>query len=681
MFTMPWSPTQSFPHPLAVIHQQDCKRTVANFVSYAVVDMMVWEGLGDLVNTWRKKSLSLDTLDSMTAPSLIHRLQVPCSYLWSPAVLPKPADWGDNIDICGFSFLPSDSDYKPTEEIDKFLKAGPPPIYVGFGSIVVDDQVKLTRIIFEAVRKSGQRAMISKGWGNLGIDDADIPENILIIGSVPHDWLFRQVTCVIHHGGAGTTAAGLALGRPTIIIPFFGDQEFWGGIVARAGAGPLPIPHKRLTVDKLSEAINMALKDSTREKAQAIAKKMEKESGVKEGVLSFHRQLDLKAMRCCICPSRPAVWHMKRTKLGFSAFAASVLVGNGSRAMEYDTYRDPIGPLSASAQVLFGAISNFVSGLADVPTEMMLDIVSAGKAIGHAHPKSKPQSKWHQKPRDEDELASDQSSTEHTGIETQQNQNGLPSSSHDQELEAQESEQDEDEEMMDLNGDTLFPETELEKKHSQELDKLKTMRDEIMPSHAHNMLYVAASHGRTMSMKFINVVIWLPTDLALSMSKGFHNAPKLYHDRTVKSTPKVKGVRSGFRAAGREFRDGWYDGVTGLVTQPRYGYKNKGTKGMFKGIGKGIGGVFLKPPAALWGLAGYPLSGIRRTLLDSLGRTQECHIIISRIAQGREEMRESSTAERAKVAQRWSVIEEKLCQGRESSRQCPTRRARPVSNL
>lgn len=123
-----------------------------------------------------------------------------------------------------------------------------------------------------------------------------------MIGNCPHDWLFRQVSCVIHHGGAGTTAAGLALGRPTIIVPFFGDQQFWGNIVARAGAGPAPIPHKNLNVQNLSNAIAKALEPSTLERAQTIALKMQEESGVRHGVNSFHRNLDPPVIQMLYSP-------------------------------------------------------------------------------------------------------------------------------------------------------------------------------------------------------------------------------------------------------------------------------------------------------------------------------------------------------------------------------------------
>jgi hypothetical protein len=134
---------------------------------------------------------------------------------------------------------------------------------------------------------------------------------------------------VIHHGGAGTTAAGLALGLPTIIIPFFGDQQFWGNIVARAGAGPSPIPYKRLNSQNLSDAIQKALQTSMMERAQAIATKMQEESGVRHGVNSFYRNLDPQRSRCSIVPNQPAAWHLKHTDINLSAFAATVLVKSG----------------------------------------------------------------------------------------------------------------------------------------------------------------------------------------------------------------------------------------------------------------------------------------------------------------------------------------------------------------
>lgn len=245
-------------------------------------------------------------------------------------MLDKPPDWSYNIDVCGFCFLPSKLDYKPPADLEAFLRAGPKPIYIGFGSIVVDNPTKLTSIIFETVKNTGQRALISKGWGNIGAGSAiDIPDNIFIVGSLPHDWLFQRVSCIVHHGGAGTTAAGLALGCPTVIVSFFGDQRFWGRVVARSGAGPKSIPYKKLTVENLTEALQFALLSSTKEKAQIAGENIQKESGARDAVRSFHRHLDPESLRCAICPSRPAAWCTKDTKIGLSAFAAAVLVNKG----------------------------------------------------------------------------------------------------------------------------------------------------------------------------------------------------------------------------------------------------------------------------------------------------------------------------------------------------------------
>jgi UDP:flavonoid glycosyltransferase YjiC (YdhE family) len=141
-------------------------------------------------------------------------------------LIPKPHDWAAHITLSGFYFLSLASNYTPDPDLAAFLDAGPPPVYIGFGSIVVDDPNAMTKLIFDAVKLTSQRALVSKGWGGLGADKLGIPDGVFMLGNVPHDWLFQRVSCVVHHGGAGTTAAGIACGRPTVIVPFFGDQPW-----------------------------------------------------------------------------------------------------------------------------------------------------------------------------------------------------------------------------------------------------------------------------------------------------------------------------------------------------------------------------------------------------------------------------------------------------------------------
>lgn len=127
-------------------------------------------------------------------------------------------------DVCGF-FFRDPPNFTPAPPLQKFLEDGPPPIYIGFGSIVIDDPAKLTSVIMEAVRATGVRALISRGWSRLGtLDGSDIADDsIMLLDDCPHEWLFQHVAAVVHHGGAGTTACGLRFGVPTAIVPFFGE--------------------------------------------------------------------------------------------------------------------------------------------------------------------------------------------------------------------------------------------------------------------------------------------------------------------------------------------------------------------------------------------------------------------------------------------------------------------------
>lgn len=247
----------------------------------------------------------------------------------SPALIPKPRDWGNHIQISGFYFLNLASNYTPAPDLAEFLAAGEPPVYIGFGSIVVDDPDAMTRMIFDAVKITGRRALVSKGWGGLGADQMGVPDGVFMLGNVPHDWLFKHVAAVVHHGGAGTTAAGIAAGRPTVVVPFFGDQPFWGAMTARAGAGPDPVPYKDLTAEKLAESINQALKPQSLERAKELSEKISREQGCQNGAQSFHQLLGYDDLRCAIIPQHAAVWRVKRTQIRLSAKAATVLAQEG----------------------------------------------------------------------------------------------------------------------------------------------------------------------------------------------------------------------------------------------------------------------------------------------------------------------------------------------------------------
>lgn len=229
--------------------------------------------------------------------------------------------------------------------------------------------------------------------------------------------------------------------------------------------------------------------------------------------------------------------------------------------MEYDTYRDPAGPISASAQVLFGAISYFVTGLADVPTDVVNDLVTAGRALGHSHEHLDITQKWrHRKCRDSESVSQSdgsQKSEDHEDSprenERAQTSRANDQSDSDEALPGENEEEDED--MMSTGSESvsadIVPGQTMDRRRSLQLEKSITMSSKYTPPKPHNVLSEAANLGAKMSKKFVNLLIWLPTDLTLSLSKGFHNAPKLYNDPMVKSTPKVHDIRSGFRAAGK----------------------------------------------------------------------------------------------------------------------------------
>jgi sterol 3beta-glucosyltransferase len=174
-------------------------------------------------------------------------------------------------------FEQQDTGFKPDPALIRFLDAGAPPICVSFGSMLNQDAVKNDRMIREALRQTNHRGIILSGWSDVSNDSSD---EILYMDAAPHSWLLPRCKMVIHHGGAGTTAAGLRAGIPNIVVPFTGDQPFWGRRVHAVGAGPKPILVKDLSVGKLTQAIAEAETDAVRERARAIGREIRSENGM-----------------------------------------------------------------------------------------------------------------------------------------------------------------------------------------------------------------------------------------------------------------------------------------------------------------------------------------------------------------------------------------------------------------
>ncbi|KAJ7973603.1 Sterol 3-beta-glucosyltransferase ugt80a2 [Quillaja saponaria] len=286
-FTMPWTPTSEFPHPLSRVKQQ-----IGYRLSYQIVDALIWLGIRDMINEFRKKQLKLRPITFLSG-YYSSPPNVPYGYIWSPQLVPKPKDWGPRIDVVGFCFLDLASNYEPPEPLVQWLKDGEKPIYIGFGSLPLQEPEKMTQIIVQALEITGQRGIINKGWGGLG-NLAEPKESLYLLDNCPHDWLFPQCIAVVHHGGAGTTAAGLKAACPTTIVPFFGDQPFWGERVHARGVGPAPIPVDEFSLEKLIHAISFMLDPKVKESARELAKAMENEDGVIGAVQAFYKHFPRK---------------------------------------------------------------------------------------------------------------------------------------------------------------------------------------------------------------------------------------------------------------------------------------------------------------------------------------------------------------------------------------------------
>lgn len=258
-----------------------------NRLSYTIISALTGIFLGKYIKTFRG-DIGLQPLKKFDLLKTYDGLDIPVIHIVSEAVLPRPGDWPASAYMTGYCFMDREKEWKPPSGLQDFLNAGPPPVYVGFGSMAGRNPQQLAGTVIEALQRAEVRGIVATGWG--GLNPGSLPNSIFKIESIPHEWLFPRVSAVVHHGGAGTTAAGLRSGKPSVIVPFFGDQPFWGGLVHSLGTGSKPLPRKKLTVDRLAAAIKEAISNPDLLKnAEEIGKKIRQEDGVGNAVVVIEK--------------------------------------------------------------------------------------------------------------------------------------------------------------------------------------------------------------------------------------------------------------------------------------------------------------------------------------------------------------------------------------------------------
>lgn len=435
------------------------------------------------------------------------------------------------------------------------------------------------------------------------------------------------------------------------------SQPFWGYMIARAGAGPDPIPYKQLTVDKLVNAINFCLRPESLERAKELARKIAAERGCDVGAQSFHQFLEVDRLRCVLVPSRAAVWRIRRTRVNLSAFAACTLANANLldfhdlklfRPKEYDTDEGPWDPVSGFGAGVFGAFSSMVKGLAEVPSEVVKALristthQQSGSSVMTLSKKSDALSSGPLSGNTQEERqASIDSGRTLNHVQRPPNLFKSPSRSssfalgYNSVISPGQSNANQDENRLESRNDSA------------------SFKD-------HDMLRQNRAQAGKGFGRIVKATLQSPMNLSMGIAQGFHNTPKLWGDDTVRPQEQVSDLKSGIRAMSREFGFGLYDGVTGVVTQPWRGAQKEGAGGLLKGIGKGIGGLVAKPGAALFAIPSYMMKGVHKEVQKLFGSNVQNYIIASRAAQGYDEWSQSSGEEKKDVIVRWKLIQKHL---------------------
>ena len=253
-----------------------------NLLTHQIFQGFAWSGMRPIVNRCRKHVLGLPAASFLDKVGRSEKQAVLTLAGFSEQIVPRPVEWGEHIHVTGYWFLDTPV-YEPPRDLKAFLEAGPPPVYIGFGSMPSKAPEQMADMMTQALRLAGKRGVPYTGRGILGrgMTQQASTNDVFFLDSAPHDWLFPHMAAVVHHGGAGTTAAGLRAGIPSILVPVAADQLLWAQRVGELGVGPKPIPRARLTAERLARSVTQACTDQAMQECAArYGEKIRAEDGV-----------------------------------------------------------------------------------------------------------------------------------------------------------------------------------------------------------------------------------------------------------------------------------------------------------------------------------------------------------------------------------------------------------------
>ncbi len=254
-----------------------------NRTTHFAAGQLLWQPFRKTINRIRSEFFSLPPhpfLGPLLNPSSDARLQL---YGWSKELLPEPPDWGVHRKVTGYWFLNSEEGWEPPKELAKFLKSGPPPVCMGFGSSYIENAEHVVDVFAETLDSLGQRGILLGGWGELRGENPH--RNIFEIEEAPYNWLLPRTRGFVHHGSAGATHAALRARIPSVTVPSYGDQLLWGHLLSRSGVSPAPIHRRKLSAEHLARAVSKIIVDPRlKDNAERLGEKIRQEDSVERAV-------------------------------------------------------------------------------------------------------------------------------------------------------------------------------------------------------------------------------------------------------------------------------------------------------------------------------------------------------------------------------------------------------------